>query len=152
MARYFYDIMNEIKLLDVNSLYGELKSQNFNFSPSTIYNTIQGLNIKPYKVEILPNKRRRFYYSQDVLISIANELSNKLQKKEYRRLQMGSCYVCGQYSKTLTSGLCIKCHADKMARNYTNKGTMFDYIYDEEKAQALLSAIQNIIQKYQNQY
>lgn len=133
----------------IQLLEQEIQKQNLQVSRNTLWNIINFFNIKPSRIEALPNGRQRYFYSRECLVKLAWEIRRRISIRSSRISRHSSCHWCRQSFEpsSLISGLCPSCHAYKYIENYCHNGNKIANIFDKRRAKLLLRAILALLKK-----
>lgn len=142
--------MNQItkkhQTYDIRELVKIIESYGFRFSNVSIFNFFNKCGIKPHHVEILPNKRQRFYYDRRSLVILALYLRNRIRstRKEIRCIDCGKSYSSDQ----LVNHYCPSCHSMRYAVRYCFDGWKDEGRFNAIKARLLLKSIIQLLRSH----
>lgn len=94
---------------------------------------------------ITPNGRQKFLYNSDHVHKVKERL-DIAQEAKLRNRGKRKCYYCNSLvpKEELTSGICTKCQAYKMVKNFVCHGKYEDGAIDADRLESITSALHSL--------
>lgn len=100
----------------------------------------------PYDFEICANGRKRLLYTRERVEEIKKRHAEMLAEKEKTK-GTRKCYQCGSRvaPNDLTSGICSRCQAFKLVKNFVCHGDYIHSVIDHNRIACVQEAVDRLI-------
>ena len=94
---------------------------------------------------ITPNGRRKFLYTTEHVIKVKQRIDSSFEEKQ-RNKGKRKCDYCGSLlpKEHLTSGMCVRCKAYKIVKNFVYHGDCLCGEMDSERLDYITTAVSRI--------